>query len=294
MCHNPQDVELFAAWATDEMQASFDGQASKDSLRGVVTALMVLLRSEKSRTIFVNHQGIPILVQVISSNGSNAQLIYEACFCLWCLSFNEDTFGPFQSSNAVRMLATQISAAPREKVVRVAIAALRNLAAKPDLTSDMIDAGLLKTLGTLKDRKWGDEDVTEDIEYVRDKLVRNFKELSSIERYEKEVKQGNLEWGFLHTEKFWREHAKEFEKEDFYLVKLLIELLQNDDPVVAQVACYDIGEFARFYPNGKTLCKHLGAKPVVMQMLAHQNADVQKQALLCVSKMMVNNWEFVK
>jgi hypothetical protein len=42
---------------------------------------------------------------------------------------------------------------------------------------------------------------------------------SSLERYEKELLSGRLEWGFMHTEKFWREHAREFEKADFSLIK---------------------------------------------------------------------------
>lgn len=38
----------------------------------------------------------------------------------------------------------------------------------------------------------------------------------------------------------------------------LIELLKSEDKQVVAIACYDLGEFVRFYPSGKTIAKHLG------------------------------------
>lgn len=32
----------------------------------------------------------------------------------------------------------------------------------------------------------------------------------------------------------------------------LIQLLASEDDEVVSIACYDVGEFARFYPNGRT------------------------------------------
>ena len=42
------------------------------------------------------------------------------------------------------------------------------------------------------------------------------------------------------------------------------------------------------------MIKHLGAKDIVMSHLNHHDPEIQKHALLCISKMMVNNWEFVR
>lgn len=38
----------------------------------------------------------------------------------------------------------------------------------------------------------------------------------------------------------------------------LIELLKSEDKSVVSIACYDLGEFVRFYPSGKTIARHLG------------------------------------
>lgn len=38
----------------------------------------------------------------------------------------------------------------------------------------------------------------------------------------------------------------------------LIQLLKSEDKSVVSIACYDLGEFVRFYPSGKTIVRHLG------------------------------------
>lgn len=72
--------------------------------------------------------------------------------------------------------------------------------------------------------------------------------------------------------------------------QMLIMLAAGDDEDVAAIACYDIGEFVRNYPNGRVIAKRLGAKDVVMQLIENDNEELQRHALLCVSKMMVQNW----
>ena len=37
----------------------------------------------------------------------------------------------------------------------------------------------------------------------------------------------------------------------------------------------------------------LGAKVSIMKLMTHQNEEVKKQALLCVQKLMVVNWEYL-
>lgn len=38
----------------------------------------------------------------------------------------------------------------------------------------------------------------------------------------------------------------------------------------------------------------LGGKDVAMQLIGSTNAEIQRQALQCVSKVMVTNWEFMR
>jgi V-type H+-transporting ATPase subunit H len=78
------------------------------------------------------------------------------------------------------------------------------------------------------------------------------------------------------------------------LLKVLIAYLSSRDEEIAAIACYDIGEFVRYYPNGRAIAKRLGAKDLVMRLIEHENPELQRHALQCVSKIMVQNWEYVK
>lgn len=63
---------------------------------------------------------------------------------------------------------------------------------------------------------------------------------------------------------------------------------------MVSVALYDLGEFAHYYPNGRGIVGSLGGKDQALSLLSHKSADIQAQALRCVSKIMVHNWEFMR
>lgn len=123
-------------------------------------------------------------------------------------------------------------------------------------------------------------------------LHANYKDLSRWDIYENEVFSGNLEWGILHSEKFFKENCRKLEGQDgnFHILKCLIALVNSNDDEIAAIACYDIGEFVRHYPNGRSIAKRLGAKDAIMKLIDHESAEVQRHALQSVSKMMVQNW----
>merc|ERR1712216_112467 len=104
--------------------------------------------------------------------------------------------------------------------------------------------------------------------------------------YKSEVESGYLQWGVLHTEKFFKENAKMMEGSDgnFSIVKTLIHLAMGDDEERASIACFDLGEFVRNYPNGRAIAKRLRAQDVVISLIEHENPDLQRQALNCASK----------
>ena len=118
----------------------------------------------------------------------------------------------------------------------------------------------------------GDPEVEQNVRGLFEILMKNFREFSGFDRWETEVNNGNMHWGITHTEKFWRENAKLVEKDDFKLLKRLIALLhcEDSDEVVA-VALYDLGEFTRFYPNGRGVVKTLGGKDTAMELIGSQN-----------------------
>ncbi|KAI9914427.1 hypothetical protein PsorP6_007806 [Peronosclerospora sorghi] len=296
-----EDAEALCQWAIQALKTGALSSSTNDATRANVTraavaSLMVLLRNEKFRVVFVEHGGVGPVVDLLENSQNRAQLAYELIFILWTLAFCDDAMEKFVAAKALDAIVLQVAAAPREKIVRVALEALQNLLGKLSgyFNERMIDSGLLKTLNNMRERKWADEDIAKGVQALRDVLLREYKELNTMERYEKELRTGTLNWGLLHTDKFWQDNFMTFENKDFELIRLLIDLLDSDDAKTVAVALFDLGEFVRFYPNGKHIAKRLGAKKVAMKLLTHKNGEVQKQALQCISKMMVNKWEFVK
>lgn len=286
------------------------GQQRKEELAPVLTPTIAILKQ-------------------LGRNG-NAQQIYELCFVLWSLTLGCTGTGvdAFRSTGVVATLVEILSAAPSRKVSRMAIAALRNLCSAEDDTilTEMLGLGLLTVVDTARQsfKLVDDTEVDADFKYVQDMLTLNYRELSTFERWASEVRSGTLKWGILHTEKFWRENAKFVEGNgDFSLLKDLIGLLQANgggvgnstftNPVAVCVALFDIGEFTRFYPNGRVVVSKLGGKDLVMQMLQRSSptdaasldpsspppppgpyAEIEKHSLQCISKIMVSNWEFLR
>lgn len=327
-----EPLEALTAWIVSQLKSS-----SGTTVGLCIPALTVLMECTESRLLFASSSGIKYLSRQLRAGGkkqsgakagtsdrkakaassASVQQLYELAFCLWTMTYelngSHGVRADFAKDGlAVAALTDLVSIAPREKVVRVALSTLRNLATctadeapgpagtqKIDggvFLSEMIACGLMKAIDYLKERQFTDPDMIDDIDRLHKLLVANYKEMTRWEVYKNEVESGHLQWGSVHTEAFFKENARMMEGSDgdFKLVKILIALLSSKDDDVAAIACYDIGEFVRHYPNGRAIAKRLGAKELVMPLIEHDNVELQRHALQCVSKIMVQNWEFVK
>lgn len=320
-----EPMEALTAWIVSQLK-----NASGALVGLCVPALSVLMDAYESRIVFCNSGGLKYIARQLRAGSKNkpsdnkkkfgqgsVQQLYELSFCMWILTYELNKSQSVRSDFAkdgvpVQALVDLVSLAPREKVVRVALSSLRNLAtctADEDpapagsilldgkhFLSEMIACGLMKAISLLRDRQFTDPDIVEDVDTLHKLLTENYKEMSRWEVYKNELESGHLKWGSTHTEAFFKENARMIEGTDgdFHLLKVLIALLSSSDEEVAAIACYDIGEFVRHYPNGRAIAKRLGAKELVMPLIEHDNPELQRHALQCVSKIMVNNWEYVK
>jgi V-type H+-transporting ATPase subunit H len=323
-----EPMEAMVAWIVSQLKNA------TGSLVGLcIPALVILMDAFESRVVFAKAGGIKYMArQLLSASKSTAasdnnnnkkfgqgsvQQLYELTFSMWILTYELNNSYPIRADFAkegvpVQALCELIAAAPREKVVRVALSALRNLAtcsAEEDAApagaprhdgkffcDEMIGNGLMKSISLLRDRQFTDPDIVDDIDMLYKLLIINYKEMSRWEVYKNEVENGHLQWGSTHTEAFFKENARMFEGPDgdFHILKVLITLLSSKDEEVVSIACYDIGEFVRFYPNGRAIVKRLGAKELIMPLIENENPELQRHALQAVSKIMVQNWEYVK
>lgn len=58
-----------------------------------------------------------------------------------------------------------------------------------------------------------------------------------MERYEKEVRTGHLNWGLLHTDKFWKENFMAFENKEFELIRCVESSSDRVERGLTVLAC---------------------------------------------------------
>jgi len=263
-----------------------------------LTTLQTLLRKDDFRILFYNEQGLPSLVSLLKTQMSHFQVLYQTTFCLWLLSYNSAIAQNFGASGAIPSLVNILKTIGKDKVVRMTIATLRNLVEFPSNNEPMVETNLLKEVEKLSQKKWADEDVVNDLQVLTDTLQKSVSELSSWDMYKQELFSGlGLEWSPVHrSERFWRENALHFEDNQNQPLEYLLGHLTdpNSTPTTLAVACHDIGELVRFHPRGRALIQNLGGKQKIMKLMSeHRDTEVQKQALLCLQKLMVQNWEYL-
>ncbi|XP_066140273.1 V-type proton ATPase subunit H isoform X1 [Euwallacea fornicatus] len=275
-------------------------QENNEYIQSVARCLQMMLRIDDYRFAFVSVDGISTLLSVLAGR-VNFQVQYQLIFCLWVLTFNPLLAEKMNKFNVIPILADILSDSVKEKVTRIILAVFRNLIEKPEDSQvakehciSMVQSKVLKQLQILEQRKFDDEDISADIEFLSEKLHSSVQDLSSFDEYATEVKSGRLEWSPVHKSKFWRENAQRLNEKNYELLRILIHLLEtNKDPLVLSVASFDIGEYVRHYPRGKHVIEQLGGKQLVMQLLGHADPNVRYEALLAVQKLMVHNWEYL-
>lgn len=125
------------------------------------------------------------------------QVQYQLIFCLWVLTFNPLLAEKMNKFNAISILANILNDSAKEKVTRIILAVYRNLIEKPSDPSvakehciAMVQCKVLKQLSILEQRRFDDEDITADVEYLTEKLQSSVQDLSSFDEYSTEIKSG--------------------------------------------------------------------------------------------------------
>ncbi|XP_025905863.1 V-type proton ATPase subunit H [Nothoprocta perdicaria] len=320
-------IAKLAAWGRELMEGSdlnyyfnwIKTQLSSQKLRGSVEAgavsttdssqyvqcvagcLQLMLRVNEYRFAWVEADGVNCIMGVLS-NKCGFQLQYQMIFSVWLLAFSPQMCEYLRRYNIVPVLSDILQESVKEKVTRIILAAFRNLLEKSaeretrqEYALAMIQCKVLKQLENLDQQKYDDEDISEDIKFLLEKLGESVQDLSSFDEYSSELKSGRLEWSPVHkSEKFWRENAVRLNEKNYELLKILTKLLEvSDDPQVLAVAAHDVGEYVRHYPRGKRVIEQLGGKQLVMNHMHHEDQQVRYNALLAVQKLMVHNWEYL-
>ena len=177
-----EPLEALTAWVVSQLKNASGGMVGL-----CIPALIVLMDAYESRMSFSKSGGLKYMSRQLKTGTKNTrpagddskkkfgqasvQQLYELTFCMWILTYELNSSNSIRSDFAkdglaVTSLVELVSLAPREKVVRVALSSLRNLAtcdADEDpapagttrydgkfFLSDMIACGLMKAISLLR------------------------------------------------------------------------------------------------------------------------------------------------
>mmetsp|Transcript_11079 Transcript_11079/g.19535 ORF Transcript_11079/g.19535 Transcript_11079/m.19535 type:complete len:451 (-) Transcript_11079:190-1542(-) len=269
------------------------------STSAALQSLAVLLRGKQARTTFTKINGLGQLLQLVKRMeefSMDAQ--YHLMLSTWLACFDPKAASTVDQAG-LSILMDVIRHEPMVRVARVCVATLRAIISRDPGYESMAAEAIIEKKGpklfeALRHKEIPDEELNDDLDWMMDTLSRNFKVLTTFERHEQELLTKTLNWSMIHEELFWKENATKFEHNNFKSVQLLIELLDSSDPQTVAVACSDLGNFVRYFPNGKLIVDKYGGKDKIMSLLGNSNPEIRKHALSACSKIMINNWESFK
>ena len=284
-----ENVLFLVRWCAHSLRKESD-----EDVRVAALALKTVLQRHEFRMCFLQNDGLKILHHVLSSSTDRPQLYYDACMCLWLMCYTDDIAEAVgQVDRFIASLVDVLRIVEQEKIRRILLATLRNLLGYGTNSEQMVEAGIMRALMYLNQRKWADSDVADDLEQLTKQLEQVMADMNSFERYKVEVLSGSLDWTLCHrSETFWRENAGRLEEHEARLLKALHNIIRTGhDMRSVAVACFDVGEYVRYRPRGRLVIAKLGIKDEILRCISHPDGQVQKQAIVALQKLLTQNWE---
>lgn len=287
----------FVRRETEWVQKGTECRRKMQSFLAILNLLAGLLRDNTRRVAFMNANGTKMLLSLLQRQTNNPQMLYQACYCFWLLSYCPEVRSKLAEMAVIAPLVHVLKGTQKEKVIRMILALFVNLIDTADMKGILSVCGAQRLLDSMKQRSWSDEDITNDIDSLLTKVATNVEAMSTFDEYSKEVLSGELEWTPIHKSGvFWEKNVHKFVEKDQQILRVLIQLItpgaqvdgaRVQDKVLA-IALHDVGEFVRAHPAGKKYINQLDAKRHIMTHLTSPVSAVSKEALTCVQKLMVH------
>ena len=267
------------------------------SCQAYTSSLLVLLKTNELAKKFTDNQGFNILSNLLETNCLNSgQIAYNVVCTLWILSYHEFTVKHFEDYTIaiIEKVSKILDFFNWEKIVRIMLMLFDNLKEIETCQEHLSDIDSLNLIIKLQNRHWVDDDINKKLETLFEYFDQNQKVFSSIEKFRNQVNRRQLRWGPCHTEKFWQENCIYFDKvENLHLIDIIVnDCLTSLDERVIAVACFDLGEFARFYHHGKEFLERLNVKERMTRLMRDKfmSSEVKKEAITCYQKLLMNSW----
>jgi V-type H+-transporting ATPase subunit H len=261
-------------------------------------AIMTLVKTNQLAREFSNVLGFNILSKYLDGPClQNAQIAYHVISALWILSFHEFAHSFFEdyTQGIIEKVSKVLDYFSWEKIVRIMLMLFENLKTNAVCQEHLSDIDCLSIVFKLQNRHWVDDDINKLLEALEEFFQENHQQFSSIDKLRKQVDRVQLRWGPVHTEEFWQLNCIQFDNAENLSI---IDKLANDcladkvDNKIKAIACFDLGEFARFFPQGKTILDNHSVRLKMTKLMqsSKSSSEVKKEAITCYQKLLMNSW----
>ena len=282
--------------AINFMNWIYNFDSKRISANAYTFSICYLVKINELAQEYVELNGINKLIEMLDNQClSDYQIAYNVLVSLWILSYHDFAIKFFENPDLdlIEKSIKILDFFNKEKVVRIALLLMENLTNTKQCLEIMSDLNGLELVHKLQQRHWVDEDIKNLLEKLWGIFDVNYEEFTSIDKFRKEIHLKTLRWGPVHTERFWQENFIHFhEKDNLDLIKDLMGLLEMDNERTVAVALYDLGEFAKYFPFGRSYLDNIGIKSVIYDVMQKSDsAEIKKEAITCLQKLIVTSWQ---
>ncbi|KAH3902535.1 H(+)-transporting V1 sector ATPase subunit H SCDLUD_000114 [Saccharomycodes ludwigii] len=235
----------------------------------------------------------------LPANNINVQLQYYALLTLWLLTFNKTIAKELSSNYTLQFikLLKLVTITVKEKISRLSIAILLNCCKVPhntEVVKKLVLLGnALQNLQSLKERKYSDLELNEDLDELKTIVDQSLQELNSFDEYLAELDSKMLCWSPPHVDnQFWNDNIDKFKDDHWKIFKNLIAIVLStgtdnttdlkDKSTKLQVALSDITHVIELLPESIVVLDKEGAKLPIMELLNYPDSKVKYEALKTV------------
>lgn len=277
----------------DGIHAGLNGESQSISLQ----LLKELVHSKSIRLAYLKKFGTEEIISIFVSNIStlNLQMKYTLIFIIWSFSFSTK-FSNLEISKLIPTLFAVAKDGVKEKVVRLSISTLINLATSESILKKYLLSNGVPILKSLSERKWSDDELKLDLDTLRVKLEESVTSLTTWDEYFDELKTGQFQWSPTHkSDEFWLDNNEKFKENGWKNVKEMVKLLGKNETIDEDqlylnqaIVCFDLAKLIDLLPEIIVILTKIGAKTKIMTLMNSPNPNVKYEALkttqLLVSK----------
>lgn len=279
--------------ALDGIHSNINGETQSINLH----LLKELVYSKSIRLAYLNKFGSEEIISIFISNISslNLQMKYTLIFIIWSFSFNTK-FSNLEISKLIPILFAVAKDGVKEKVIRLSISTLINLAKNESILKKYLLCNGVPILKSLSERKWSDDELKMDLDTLRVKLEESVTSLTTWDEYSDELRSGQFQWSPTHkSDEFWLDNNDKFKENGWKNVKDMVKLLEKNDTIDENqlylnqaIVCFDLAKLINLLPEIIIILTKIGAKTKIMTLMNSPNPNVKYEALkttqLLVSK----------